>query len=641
MPASRSRLTALLAGAALLAGLATAPAVHAASTLYVGLGGGPGGCASPAYTTIAGAVAAAVDGDTIHICAGQYALDATVAVAVDLSFVGDGASTTVIDGGSSVRLFDGTDRTLSFSGLTLQNGYGHDRDGGAVSARTVTVDGTAFIGNSADSATAGTWVGGGAIFATDSVVVTDSTFSGNAATALTAGATGAGGAIATAGAVTVSRSTFSANTVSVSGYLAWGLGGAIDAWGSAHVSNSTFSGNSVVVDGLSAGAWGGAIHARGVDSMNSTFSGNSTSAAGEGSQSGGGAIYAMNGSVGNTIIAGGLASCLQLSPWADAGGNFTTDITCLGAVVAQSALALGALADNGGPTQTMALGATSIARDAGEDGTCAAPPVSAVDQRGVIRPAGVHCDSGAFELSPPSIDSFTPTQGLVGTVLTITGAGFVGVRSIEFVHALASTWTVVDPRTIAVTVPDAALTGPISVTTADGTAMSATDFTIIRYPRITSFTPSQGPIGTVVTISGLFFTGATTAKIGGKPLADFRLVDDFTMTGTIAPGTSTGKVSVTTPGGTYTTAQSFTVTLGPVVTGFSPPAGKAGTTVTISGTGFGYAHSVTIGGKAAVFSVRSPSTIVATVPAGAATGKIVVASAYGSATSALSFVVLP
>ena len=56
---------------------------------------------------------------------------------------------------------------------------------------------------------------------------------------------------------------------------------------------------------------------------------------------------------------------------------------------------LGPLADNGGPTPTMALLPGSPAIDAGDDSAC--PPT---DQRGVARPQGLACDIGAFELVP-------------------------------------------------------------------------------------------------------------------------------------------------------------------------------------------------------------------------------------------------
>jgi len=53
---------------------------------------------------------------------------------------------------------------------------------------------------------------------------------------------------------------------------------------------------------------------------------------------------------------------------------------------------LSPLANNGGFTQTMVLGAGSPAIDAGNNATCAS-----TDQRGVKRPQGPHCDMGAYE----------------------------------------------------------------------------------------------------------------------------------------------------------------------------------------------------------------------------------------------------
>ena len=60
---------------------------------------------------------------------------------------------------------------------------------------------------------------------------------------------------------------------------------------------------------------------------------------------------------------------------------------------------LGALANNGGPTQTMALLSGSRAINAGNDSVCTANPVNDLDQRGLTRTAnGPHCDIGAYEL---------------------------------------------------------------------------------------------------------------------------------------------------------------------------------------------------------------------------------------------------
>jgi cysteine-rich repeat protein len=62
---------------------------------------------------------------------------------------------------------------------------------------------------------------------------------------------------------------------------------------------------------------------------------------------------------------------------------------------------LGALADNGGPTVTHAIAATSPAFDAGDPAGCSRDDgaLLTTDQRGVTRPQFGRCDIGAFELA--------------------------------------------------------------------------------------------------------------------------------------------------------------------------------------------------------------------------------------------------
>jgi hypothetical protein len=90
---------------------------------------------------------------------------------------------------------------------------------------------------------------------------------------------------------------------------------------------------------------------------------------------------------------------------------------------------LGPLANNGGSTQTMALLAGSPAIDTGDDGICASPRINNLDQRGVSRLQGAHCDIGAFEyeneaptdiqLSASTIAENLPAGTTVGTLATI------------------------------------------------------------------------------------------------------------------------------------------------------------------------------------------------------------------------------
>jgi hypothetical protein len=111
------------------------------------------------------------------------------------------------------------------------------------------------------------------------------------------------------------------------------------------------------------------------------------------------------------------------------------------------------------------------------------------------------------------------------------------------------------------------------------------------------------------------------------------------ITATVPSGVSSGQWSVTTPGGTATSAGTFTVTTppAPTLSGFSPTSGLVGASVTLTGTNFTGATSVLLGSAAANYVVNSATQITATVPAGAASGQWKVTTAGGTATSAASF----
>lgn len=75
-------------------------------------------------------------------------------------------------------------------------------------------------------------------------------------------------------------------------------------------------------------------------------------------------------------------------------------------------------------------------------------------------------------------------------------------------------------------------------------------------PTITSFTPTSGPTGTTVVITGTNFIGVTIVAIGGVNVSGFLVNSPTTITATVGAGT-TGAISVTTPGGTAISSQSF------------------------------------------------------------------------------------
>jgi uncharacterized repeat protein (TIGR01451 family) len=79
----------------------------------------------------------------------------------------------------------------------------------------------------------------------------------------------------------------------------------------------------------------------------------------------------------------------------------------------------------------------------------------------------------------PVITGFTPATGLVGAEVTISGAHFTGAMGVSFGGVPASSYTVDSDTQITVTVPLAALTGPIRVVTPAGTGAISAPFAVI------------------------------------------------------------------------------------------------------------------------------------------------------------------
>ena len=157
----------------------------------------------------------------------------------------------------------------------------------------------------------------------------------------------------------------------------------------------------------------------------------------------------------------------------------------------------------------------------------------------------------------PTITSFTPTCGPVGTSVTITGTNLTGATSVTFNNVTATT-SGNSATQITATVPATATTGPIRVTTPNGTGSSLTNFTVAACPTITSFTPTFGPVGTSVTITGTNFTGATPVTFNNVA-ATFVVNSATQITATVPATATTGKVKVTNPAGSATSTADFVV----------------------------------------------------------------------------------
>jgi hypothetical protein len=379
--------------------LAVAPRSSAASVLVVsdlGDTGAPG--------QLRTLINAAAPGDTIVVPPGTIELTGAAGddmnasgdldIRKPLTIVGAGAALTAIVIKHTDRLVDvHAPGNLVLSGVTLADGAVDPAiaGGGAIRNRGQLRLVLSVVQNSLS--------GGGGGIINDSggtLVVQSSTIRGNAAT----GISGAGGGILNFGLAEIDESTLSGNKAS--GTSASNNGGGFENIGTALLTNVTISGNATSGrgGGIFQGAAAGKLRLRNV-----TISANTARIAAGGIQD---MAFAAHAALVNTIVAGNSAGAS-----ADCDGTLVSEGYNLlqdtaGCVVTGDPTGnilgvhahLMPLADNGGPTQTMALRRSSPAIDAGSPAVC---PVT--DQRGVARPqdgdgdGAVACDIGAFERS--------------------------------------------------------------------------------------------------------------------------------------------------------------------------------------------------------------------------------------------------
>ncbi|HUC14488.1 MAG TPA: choice-of-anchor Q domain-containing protein [Acidimicrobiales bacterium] len=326
--------------------------------------------------------------------------------------------------GGAINVGDGqgASGTLDVSGSTFTDNSSYNYAGGALAigdfggSGTTTITGSTFTGNNAGDE-------GGAIdngFYSSlnghtghaTLVVSGTTFDDNS------GNYGPGGAIENAGGdgglatASVSTSTFIGNFGNIGG-------GAIDnAFGSGSVGTLTVT--------------------------SSTFTGDTAHNGGSPAIENGGGNPA--GSATTTVTADVFAEdCNDSSgTWTDGGYNVGSDSTCLnrgtgdnGSSEDLSSL-LAPLANNGGPTQTVALDATNPAVGIVPNGTSGVCPVT--DQRDITSPGGGACDAGAVQLAGQTVAITTsaPAAAAVGSSYAPAAVASSGLAAVISIDASAS-----------------------------------------------------------------------------------------------------------------------------------------------------------------------------------------------------------
>lgn len=265
----------------------------------------------------------------------------------------------------------------------------------------------------------------------------------------------------------------------------------------------------------------------------------------------------------------------------------------------------------------------------------------------------------AAPVSALSVTAVSPSTGAAtgGTLVTISGTGFLAGATVYFGTTPGTNVSVSDPTLLTVIAPAGALgtVVNVSVTNSNGfttlapgtyTFGSSTGPTATAgvQPTISALSPNNGSAagGTPVTLHGSGFVSGITVSFGGVPATNVNVVNSTQITLTTPSGAvGPAPVMVTSPAGSFGgLSNGFTYLVAtPQLTAVAPSEGLlvGGTPVTLTGSGFVVGATVTIGGQPARnVSVTSPSTITAVTPPGVPGGAVVLVTNPGGLITGLA-----
>ncbi|MFI2184098.1 IPT/TIG domain-containing protein [Streptomyces sioyaensis] len=235
------------------------------------------------------------------------------------------------------------------------------------------------------------------------------------------------------------------------------------------------------------------------------------------------------------------------------------------------------------------------------------------------------------------VDTTTTTnQGKPGDTVQINGTGLSATTRVNFGSAAVTPASVTTTLVTFVVPSTAPCSGQVSVsvTSSAGATSNALPFFVIATPTTTGLSVTCVPAATggAVTLFGTNFLSGTQVGVGGvgnvtvaptlPSQVSFTAPADLTQVATVA----THPVTITTGGGTSASGTTLIdYYLAPAITSVLPTSGTAGDDIVVDGTGFVGVDTVTFTDSAAatataVFTPVSGTQLVATVPAGLATG---------------------
>jgi uncharacterized repeat protein (TIGR03803 family) len=163
----------------------------------------------------------------------------------------------------------------------------------------------------------------------------------------------------------------------------------------------------------------------------------------------------------------------------------------------------------------------------------------------------------SFKASLAPYAALLPTSGKVGKSVGILGQGFNSATAVSF-NGTSATFNISSDTFLTATVPAGAKTGIVTVAIPSGNLKSEINFRVV--PQVKSFTPTSGSVGTPVTIKGVSLTQTSKVTFGGVKATTVVVNSDTEVTANVPNGAKTGKIAITTPGGTATSSAVFTVT---------------------------------------------------------------------------------
>jgi uncharacterized repeat protein (TIGR02543 family) len=399
------------------------------TTLYVLAGATGTSCSGDASTTACPSIGDAlafiaasssnISPTTIEVGSGTFQEHGLV-VSGNVTIMGQGPSSTIIDGTNSGQVVDIGSGNVELSGMTIEHGSSGN-GGGILNTGNLTLSNDLLQSNSGSN--------GGAVYNAATLTATDDTFDQNSV-----GLDGSGGAIDNGGPATLTNDTFTDNSTGNDG-----AGGAIANNGSATLTNDTFNQNSVGTYGF-----GGALFSFSNTHLYfDTFSDNSSSS-----------YSAIDVFISVTIadsVFDETTSCggYQTTSLSgdDGGYNVESDNSCDFSTSdkvndASTGLASSLATNNSTGPETLALQSTSDAFEEVPSTQCA---TVSTDERGDPRPGvpSENCDAGAFELQQDTITYNTnfPDSSGAGIPWQTTSTFFEGTSN----PALATVGTMSDP----------------------------------------------------------------------------------------------------------------------------------------------------------------------------------------------------